>query len=164
MNSRLRDMTGHKIGRWTILNYAGMAPGTTMWNCRCDCGAERMVSGGNLRSGRSKSCGCLQLELNSLDKFKHGQIDHPLYTAWSGLKNRCLNKADHDYKYYGARGIKVCDRWLLDFWNFWDDMARGWRPWLTIERKNVDGNYEPINCCWLSIQDQQKNKRNSKRR
>lgn len=159
MNARLRDLSGVQFGRWFVLEYIGPAPGTTMWKCKCECGTERAVSAGNLRMGKSRSCGCLQIEVNSRNKFWHGQTDHPIYRSWSGLKNRCLNENDQDYKYYGGREIKVCDRWLLDFWNFWDDMASGWRPGLTIERKDVNGNYESKNCCWLTIQDQQKNKR-----
>lgn len=164
MTRRLTDLIGQKYGRWTVQHYIGPAPGTQMWLCKCDCGQERAVSAGNMKSGASKSCGCWQQERASEVHFRHGQTDHPLYNSWAGLKNRCLNKNDQDYKYYGGRGIKVCDRWLLDFWHFWDDMASGWRPGLTIERKDVDGNYEKNNCCWLTIQDQQKNKRKPKHR
>src|SRR6185437_2482423 len=149
-------------GRWTVLSYAGVAPGTQMWNCRCECGNERQVSAGNMKGGKSKSCGCLQQETASKTFFRHGQCDHPIYNSWACSKDRCYNKNNQDFKYYGGRGIKVCERWLVDFWNFWDDMAPGWRPGLTIERKNVNGNYEPKNCCWLSIEEQQQNKRKPK--
>lgn len=162
MNSRRVDLAGHVYGRWTVLGFSRSAPGSMMWNCRCECGVEREVSANNFRSGKSRSCGCLQTEMLSDVRFKHGQTEHPIYNSWAGAKNRCYNLNDQDYKYYGGRGIRVCDRWIADFWNFWDDMASGWRPGLTIERKNVNGNYEPSNCCWLSIQDQQSNKRNSK--
>jgi len=159
MNSRLRELKGAKFGRWTVVSYIGVAPGTTMWNCRCECGTERAVSAGNLRAGKSRSCGCLQREVASELHFKHGQTSHPIYYSWAGMKDRCYNKKDHDYKYYGGRGIKVCDRWIADFWNFWDDMAPGWRPDLTIDRILPNGNYEPTNCRWLSIEEQQQNRR-----
>jgi hypothetical protein len=75
------------------------------------------------------------------------------------MKNRCLNPDNGDFKHYGDRGIKICDTWLLDFWNFWDDMSKGWRPGLTIERRDVDGNYEPKNCCWVTQSQQLMNMR-----
>lgn len=159
MNSRLKDYTGQRFGRWTLLSYIGPASGTRMWLCRCDCGTERSVSLGNLKMGRSRSCGCLQEEVASQTKFKHGQVNHQIYRTWAGIKNRCYNENDQDFKYYGGRGIKVSDWWLADFWNFWDDIARGWRPGLTIDRIDVNGHYEPGNCRWITIEDQQKNKR-----
>lgn len=159
MNARLEDQSGKKFGRWTVLSYVKPVRGTSLWLCKCECGVERNVSINNLRMGKSKSCGCLQKEVASETFFKHGQLNHPLYNTWAGIKNRCYNENDQDFRYYGGRGIRVSERWLVDFWNFWDDMAPGWRPGLTIERKDVNGNYEPGNCCWLTIQDQQKNKR-----
>ncbi len=164
VTSRFTNHAGEKFGRWIVLSFAEQRGGMRLWNCVCECGTTRQVAYNNLYSGGSKSCGCLQAERASETHFKHGQVRHPIYRSWSGAKNRCYNKNDQDFKYYGGRGIKVCDRWLVDFWNFWDDMAVGWRPDLTIERINVNGHYEPSNCCWLSIEDQQKNKRPPKKR
>jgi hypothetical protein len=113
---------------------------------------------GNLRAGKSRSCGCLQEETAKQIHFKHGMTSHPIYGSWAAMKDRCYNRNDKDFKYYGGRGIRVCEAWLVDFWNFWDDMAPGWRPKLTIDRISGNGNYEKMNCRWLTIQEQQQNR------
>ncbi len=159
MTSRLKDLTGQQFGHWTVLSYIGPAPGSMMWLCRCQCGVERAVSAGNMKAGKSISCGCIQAKTTSQRLFKHGQSSHPIYTSWAGLKSRCLNENDVDFSHYGGRGIRVCDRWLEDFWHFWSDMAAEWRPGLSVERKDVNGNYEPKNCCWATQSRQMRNTR-----
>ncbi len=90
----------------------------------------------------------------------HKLTEHPVYNSWIGLRNRCFNELDQDYHYYGGRGITVCKRWN-DFASFWDDMFPIWRPGLTIDRIDTNGNYEPDNCRWISQADQNANKRSN---
>lgn len=78
---------------------------------------------------------------------------HPVYTTWRGMKERCENPKHKDFRSYGGRGIKVCDRWL-DFKNFRDDMLPSWKPKLSIDRKDVNGNYDPSNCQWADTETQ----------
>lgn len=139
--------------------------------CKCDCGNETIVLINEL-NGNTKSCGCWRKEIGFLlgtsekarnygknnKYFKHGLCKHKLYTTWKGLKQRCYNPNSQRYKDYGGRGIKVCDRWINSFQNFLDDM--GERPkGKSIDRIDVNGNYEPSNCRWASPIEQSHNKR-----
>lgn len=129
--------------------------------CKCDCGNITIVQDCNLKQGKTKSCGCYKKELNSKIATKHGYADTPLYNCWVRIRARCCNKNLKDYKYYGGRGIKVCDEWkeFLPFYNW--AMANGYTQNLTIDRIDVNGNYEPANCRWITNQEQQRNKRNT---
>lgn len=160
MSARI-ELTGKTFGRWKVAGYAKTVSGFAYWKCICECGVERDIMGLNLRSGKTTSCGCYQREVTSKVRSKHKQVGHPLYICWTGIKDRCSNPNTMCFKHYGGRGIKVCDRWLSDFWNFWDDMASGWRPGLSIDRIDVNGNYEPSNCRWATQKEQTRNKRNS---
>jgi hypothetical protein len=94
-------------------------------------------------------------------RFKHGMSNHPVYHSWAAMKNRCQNENAEDYRWYGGRGIKVCERWLEGFENFRDDMLPTWAAGLTIERDDVNGNYELSNCRWATQLEQAHNKTNN---
>ena len=114
------------------------------------CGKEFEVYIYHVGSGNTKSCGCLL--------STHGQRKHPLYNTWAGMKSRCYNLKDKYYKDYGGRGIKVCDRWL-DIHNFIEDMLSSYQEGLSIDRIDVNGNYEPDNCRWTTTTIQARNTR-----
>lgn len=161
---KLIDMTGQRFGRYTVLARNGVsANGMAAWLCKCDCGKEKTVIGSNLRAGKIVSCGCYQREVavkNGRATKRHGETHSPTYKSWLSMKGRCLNKSDQAYALYGGRGIKICDRWIHSFENFLADM--GEKPEkFSIERIDVDGNYEPHNCKWANHLEQSRNKRNT---
>lgn len=123
------------------------------WKCICDCGKEKKVRDLSLRRDESKSCGCFQLEIS----VTHGVSKSSTYKSWEMMRQRCLNKNYDRYSDYGGRGIKICDRWL-DFNNFLNDM--GEKPaGLSLDRIDVNGNYEPSNCKWSTMKEQNRNRR-----
>lgn len=161
---RIKDLSGQKFGRLTALEVAGKNQhNQTMWKCRCDCGNVLDVTGYYLTTGTVRSCGCLKSDLIAQRHTTHGKCNTPLYHIWSGMRDRCNNPNAEKFQYYGGRGIQVCDEWQ-DFAKF-DEWARsnGWCDGLTLDRIDVDGNYCPENCRWVTWKCQQNNKRNSLR-
>lgn len=136
-----------------------------MWLCKCDCGNIIKAASQNLKSGNTKSCGCLNKEIATKVNTKHNMYGTRLYKIWCNMKNRCYNQNVKAYNDYGGRGIKVCDDWLnkengfINFYNW--AINNGYKDDLTIDRINNDGNYEPSNCRWATILEQSHNKRNS---
>ena len=132
-----------------------------MWLCKCDCGNYVTVRAYSLKNN-TRSCGCLQKELTSMSKKTHGLSKNILYSVMYSIKNRCYNKNEPSYKYYGKRGIIICNEWKNNFISFYNwAINNGYKKGLTIDRIDVNGNYEPNNCRWITIQEQQKNKRNT---
>lgn len=152
--SRIVDLTGLTFGLLTVIERNGTSDhGKSLWLCSCRCGGECTVIGGNIVQGKTTSCGCVRSEQAGALKFIDGRRSHPLYEVWSEMKRRCLDPRRHNFKWYGAKGVKVCDRWLNSFEAFLEDM--GPRPVdenavpFDIDRIKSDGNYEPANCRWL---------------
>lgn len=152
-----KDITGQRFARLTVIFLHSKASHRlkrpTHWVCRCDCGNEVIVSAPHLRTGHTRSCGCLKAE------GKHGQSlrsrKSGAYNSWHSMIQRCTNPNATGYCWYGERGIKVCDQWL-DFANFFADMGPRPDGW-TIERIDRHGNYEPSNCKWIPNEEQPKN-------
>lgn len=156
----LNDLTGQRFGKLTIIKRATNKGKETAWECLCDCGNVCHVSVANLRSG-TKSCGCLRHEGRNA---KHGKCNTRLYTIWSSMKERCFNKNSYAYKWYGMKGIIVCDEWRGEngFENFYNwAMQNGYKQGLSIDRIDVYGNYEPSNCRWADMITQANNKSNT---
>ena len=157
---KMKDMTSKKFGRLTVLGFVKSVKEQHYWLVACDCGKEKLVSGANMRSGLTQSCGCYRAELVKKALTKHGSVKNPGYFSWVNMKVRCKSQNYQGYKYYGGRGIKVCDRWNL-FSNFLLDMGK--RPKnTTLDRIDSDGNYEPGNCRWATHKQQANNKKKRK--
>lgn len=159
------NLQGQRFGRLVALRSLSKFKGDryrVFWVCLCDCGNTCEVESYNLRH-QTKSCGCIHKEAISKVNYKHGGSigykECKEYGAWQGAKSRCFNKNDHKYKAYGARGITMCDKWKNDYSAFLQDMGRC-PDGFSLDRINVDGNYEPSNCRWADIYTQSNNKRN----
>lgn len=156
------DITGLRFGRWSVLRRNGVdTDNKAMWLCRCDCGRESIVLGKSLRSGKSLSCGCLLREILLKKHTTHGKRKSLEYSSWTRMKQRCCNPRDSRYKDYGERGIAVCERWLTSFENFYNDMGVRPSKEYSLDRINVNGNYEPTNCKWATSAEQRRNRRDS---
>jgi hypothetical protein len=161
------SLVGKRFGRLIVLEDApsviiGITKPckSTRSLCACDCGNRIIIPNHNLRIGCTKSCGCWNRDVTALRNRTHGKTHTPEFVIWQNMLQRCTNPRNPAYRYYGARGIKVCEAWLR-FENFLEDMGK--RPLgLTLERvNNKTGNYEKSNCIWATRKVQGRNKRNN---
>ena len=173
------EMIGLRFGRLTVIEKdvkrKDRKSRHTFWKCLCDCGNIVTVDGYRLRSGETKSCGCLRDEIRCEtivnynnqnptrpDKWKHGKSGTPLYHVYRHMIDRCYDQNNPKFNIYGGRGITVCDEWRNDsstFFKWADD--NGYVSGLTLDRINVNGNYEPDNCRWATLKQQANNRRNT---
>ena len=125
--------------------------------CKCKCGNEVVVYKNDIKNGHTKSCGCLRGRTK-----KHGLLNTRLYHIWQSMKARCFSNYYKNYSCYGGRGITVCEEWKNDFMQFYEwAIKNGYKENLTIDRIDVNGNYEPSNCRFITIKEQNRNKRNN---
>ena len=164
---KFEDLSGKRYGKLVVLNLDENQENgkDKRWICRCDCGNEAEVQGRFLRKGLIVSCGCYHKEKAEFINKKHGKSRTRIYNILCTMKNRCYLQSDEKYPEYGGRGIKICDEWMGEhgFESFikWAE-ENGYKQNLTIERIDVDGNYEPSNCRWATPKEQMQNTRRSR--
>lgn len=159
------DLTGQRFGRWTVLEHAPNRNKQnnrhTYWSCLCDCGSIANVRALDLQRGHSRSCGCLSKEIAGNRFLSHGRYNTRLYSVWSNMITRCYNPNSQKYPHYGGRGISVCEEWrTFSVFCEWA-LNNGYTDDLTIDRIDVNGNYEPANCRWVSWIVQERNRTNN---
>lgn len=166
LDNYLPEIIGKRYGKTVVINHLGSNKhGKRIWSMQCDCGVKHVSTTGDLSSGRVTSCGCASKDRISKLKYKHGHAkasgNSVEYQTYNHMLGRCFNQNKPDYRHYGGRGITVCDRWRESFENFLADM--GSRPaGMSLDRIDVNGNYEPGNCRWIPVAEQQSNKRNNR--
>lgn len=141
-----KDIVGKTFGKLTVLDEYQKVSNGTKWKCECECGSTLYVYRGKLTTGHTKSCGCITKTLNGLS-------NHPLYKIWWGIKERCYSERHASYHNYGAKGIILSEEWH-DFNSFYNwSISNGYKDGLTIDRIHSSGNYEPLNCQWISLSE-----------
>lgn len=161
-NRRLKhDLAGQTFGRWTVLQHISHG----FWTCVCECGNTSKVNGKFLRAGKSKSCGCYKPLATRRKSLRHGHTTDrkatPEYNAYQNMLKRCLDPKSERYPQYGGRGIEVCASWRDGFANFLADMGERPSPRHSLDRIEVNGNYEKSNCRWALVKVQSRNKTNT---
>ncbi len=161
------DMSGLEFGRLKVLSRAGTnIRKLATWWCQCSCGTTKEISGADLRSGRTNSCGCMRKELLSKQVTSHGMSSTRFYKIWAGMVVRCEKPSHKQFYDYGGRGISVSERWRV-FENFSEDMLTKYEEHkethgesnTTLERLDTDGDYEKANCVWATRTIQSRNQR-----
>jgi len=161
----LLDIRGQTFTRLTVIDRAAnYKNGSARWRCRCECGNEVIAIGQKLRDGRVKSCGCYNRDVARQRMQTHGESSTRLFKIWGGMLNRCSNPRNRNWPNYGGRGIAVCAPWASSYEAFRDwSVSNGYADNLSIDRINNDGDYEPSNCRWATVEVQSINKRNNVR-
>lgn len=163
-----KDLSGKRFGSLFVIKEYSRTKGKYHWiyhwECACDCGNTAIVNGFYLKGGTTKSCGCIrrnQLKTHGDGGAEKSTGRSPEYASWANMIQRCYNESNPAFYYYGGRGIKVCDEWRKSYTNFLNDMGRC-PEGKTLDRfPDTNGNYEPSNCRWATVPEQNRNKRDN---
>ena len=156
--SKLIDLTGQTFGRLTVIKRVENAKNNkAQWLCQCSCGKQKIIKSSNLIRGATRSCGCIK------EEKRLGELHNSrLHRIWNNMKQRCSNPKNTNYVHYGKRGITVCKEWI-DFKPFYNwALSNGYKDTLSIDRIDVNGNYEPNNCRWVNNKTQSLNRTNNR--
>lgn len=162
------DLTNKRFGRLLVIERSqnrimGNGDSRRAWLCKCECGNEIVATTQDLRKGDVRSCGCLKRDLDIKRVTTHGDHSSHLHNVWCAMRRRCRNRNNKDFSHYGGRGIQVCAEWDSNFLCFKEwALSNGYAEGLTIDRIDVDGNYKPENCRWISMKEQSNNRSNSR--
>jgi len=161
--SKLVDLKGKRFNWLVVLERSKNKGIATYWKCQCDCGKIKDIASSSLIRGISGSCGCYFLEGHNGATHGHARNNKITseYASWKSMKQRCLETRNISYKWYGARGITICDRWVKDFDDFMQDMGKKPSKKHSLERINNDEGYYPTNCKWVLPKEQSRNRRNT---
>lgn len=159
------NLTGKRFTRLLVIKPAKSHDNQKRWHCKCDCGNQVEVEQGHLRKGDTRSCSCLQRELLSKRRRTHGHAKPGLitsvYSVWCHMIARCTNPNATAFKWYGGRGVTVCNRWRYSFENFLADMGKP-KKGMVIDRRNNDLGYFPKNCRWVTYKESNRNRRDNR--
>lgn len=160
------QLQGQTFGYFTVIAAAGAKNGDSLWLLRCVCGKEKILPCSDFRRTckhkTTQSCGCMRRKLIGDANRTHGMTNHPAFWVWRSMRDRCRLPTHQAWKNYGGRGIRVCKKWRK-FETFWSEMGPAYKPGLSIERKDNNGNYEKDNCYWATSRQQNSNRRDNRR-
>jgi hypothetical protein len=160
--ARPLDLEGSRFGRLLVVHREPSDGRGRLWRAICDCGEERVLETYSLTSGGTASCGCFARERSAQRATTHGRSRSQEHITWKAVKQRCYDENARNYKWYGGRGIEVCERWRDSFENFLADMGPKPSNDHSIDRKDSNGDYCPENCRWATLQEQRRNQSNNR--